>query len=216
MQLNLTDSDEIFQTSNLRLFLNLTEISWRLAPLLQNHERISLCHCVSLSVSLWMLIWARKMTGFRWNYSIPDWNECYNHRSCLKRFGEVCSCHHCQISRGLPKERAPFHKQWPLRPRLSSLRPEKRPTFCWWNVKMHFIQRQCCILTKFMLVTESTCIFFKYRHVFIQGTNLFPPESRERKLDFQFLTYVRSSVCRMKSIGVIFIQFIRNDQLRIL
>ena len=159
MQLNLTDSDEIFQTSNLRPFLNLTEISWRLAPLLQNHERISVCHCVSLSVSLCMLIWARKMTGFRWNYSILDWNECYNHRSCLKRFGGVCSCHHCQISRGLPKERAPFHKQWPLRPRLSSLRPEKRPTFCWWNVKMHFIQRQCCILTKFMLVTESTCNF---------------------------------------------------------
>ena len=96
------------------------------------------------------------MTGLRWNWAIIDWNECYNHRSW---FGEDCSCHHCQISRGLPKERAPSHKQWPLSPRLSSLRPEKRPTFCWWNVQMHSIQRQCCILTKFMLVNKSTCNF---------------------------------------------------------
>ena len=64
---HLTDSDKIFQTSNLRRFLNLTQISWRLAPLLQNHERISVGHCVWLSISLCMLIWARWMTGLRLN-----------------------------------------------------------------------------------------------------------------------------------------------------
>ena len=56
MRWNLADSDEIFQTSNLRRFLNLTQMSWRLDPLLQNHERISVCHCVSLSITLCMLI----------------------------------------------------------------------------------------------------------------------------------------------------------------
>ena len=58
------------------------------------------------------------------------------------------------------------HKQWPPRPRLSSLRPEKRPTFCWWIVQMHSIQRQCYILTKFMLVTKSTCNFSSTRIFF--------------------------------------------------
>ena len=33
---NLTDSSEIFLTSNLICFLNLTQISWRLAPFLQS------------------------------------------------------------------------------------------------------------------------------------------------------------------------------------
>ena len=56
MQRNLTDSDEIFQTSNLRRFLNITQIPWRLAPLLQNRERISVSHCLTLSISLCMLI----------------------------------------------------------------------------------------------------------------------------------------------------------------
>ena len=89
------------------------------------------------------------------------WNECYSHRSCIKKFGEDCSCHHCQISRWLPTEQAPSHKQWPPRPRLSSLKPKKRPTFCWRNVQMQSIQRWCCILTKFMLVIKYTWIFFQ-------------------------------------------------------
>ena len=38
---NLTDSDEIFQTSKLNTFFNLTQIERRLTPLLQKHERIS-------------------------------------------------------------------------------------------------------------------------------------------------------------------------------
>ena len=42
------------QTSD--AFLISQKISWRLTPLLQNHERISVGHCVSLSVSLCMLI----------------------------------------------------------------------------------------------------------------------------------------------------------------
>ena len=56
MRWHLADSDEIVHTSNLRRFLNLTQMSWRLAALLQNHERMNACHCVSSSVSLCMLI----------------------------------------------------------------------------------------------------------------------------------------------------------------
>ena len=56
MRWHLADSDEIVHTSNLRRFLNFTQMSWRLAALLQNHERMNACHCVSSSVSLCMLI----------------------------------------------------------------------------------------------------------------------------------------------------------------
>ena len=93
--------------------------------------------------------------------------------SCLKKSGEDCSCHHCQISRRLPKERASSHKQWPPRPRLSSLRSEKGPTFCWWNVQIHSIQRHCCISTKVMLVIKCTCnfsstdIFFNKEQIYL-------------------------------------------------
>ena len=66
-------------------------------------------------------------------------DEYYNNRSCLKKFGEDWSCHHSQISRGLPKERATSHKHCPLRPCLSRLRPDRRPTFNWWTVRMHSI-----------------------------------------------------------------------------
>ena len=96
MRWNLTDSDGIFKTLNLRRFLNFTQISWRFAQLSQ--KRISACHYVSLSVSLCMFIYARRMTGLRWNWATIDWNECYNHRACLKKFDEDCFCNHCQIS----------------------------------------------------------------------------------------------------------------------
>ena len=45
----------------------------------------------------------------------------------LKKFAEDWSCHHCQISRGLPKERTTSHKHcpWPPRPCLSCLRSDK-------------------------------------------------------------------------------------------
>ena len=109
------------------------------------------------------------MTRMRWNYAIINWYECYNHRSCIKNFGEDCSCHHCQISRRLPKEHAPSHKQWPPRPCLSSLRPKKHLTFCWWNVQMQSIQWWCCILTKFMFAIKSTCDFFSSTDMFYPG-----------------------------------------------
>ena len=51
--------------------------------------------------------------------------EYYNHRPCLKTFGEDRSCHHSQISRGLPKERATSHKHCPPRPCLRCLRSFK-------------------------------------------------------------------------------------------
>ena len=37
--------------------------------------------------------------------------------------------------------------------------PTKRPTFFWWNVQMHSIYQQCCILTKFRFVIKSYCVF---------------------------------------------------------
>ena len=56
-----------------------------------------------------------------------DWNECYNHRSCLERFGEDWSCHHCQISKGLTKKRATSLRHCPPRPCLSCLLADKVP-----------------------------------------------------------------------------------------
>ena len=64
---NLTGSIEIFKTSNLIRFLYLTQISWRLASKLQNHQQISVGHCVSLSISQRMPIWGRRITGLRWS-----------------------------------------------------------------------------------------------------------------------------------------------------
>ena len=77
---------------------------------------------------------------------------------------------------------------------------KNRSTFCWRNVQMHPIQRQCYILTNFMLV-----IFMWFCQVltfFIQGTKS-ASASRERKLNFQFLTYVSSSVGRIRTVGLI-------------
>ena len=75
---------------------------------------------------------------------------------------------------GLAKERAPSHKQCPLRLCLISLRPERRQTFWfywWFKVQMHFIQRQCCILTTFMLVVKSACVFFPSTDMFYPRNN---------------------------------------------
>ena len=50
-------SNEIFHLKTLYLnlrFPNLTQISWRLAPLWQDHQRVSIDHCVSLSIILYM------------------------------------------------------------------------------------------------------------------------------------------------------------------
>ena len=48
---DLTDSDEILETLFLTHCLNLVQISWRLASLVQNHSRKSVGHCVRLSAS---------------------------------------------------------------------------------------------------------------------------------------------------------------------
>ena len=53
MEWNLTDSGEILETLILTHCLNLEQISWWLASLLQNHSRKSVGHCVRLSSSLW-------------------------------------------------------------------------------------------------------------------------------------------------------------------
>ena len=109
-------------------------------------------------------------------------------------------------------------------PRISSGRPG-RAWAPWGSKSVRFSVDEmfkCIAFNDSAAFWQSLClsinlrVIFKYRHVFIQGTNLFAPASRDCKLDFQFLTYVRSSVCRMKTIGLISIQFTRNDQLRIL
>ena len=51
---NLTDSDEILETWFLTRFLDLGQILWRLASMLQNHSRKGACHCVRLSASVCM------------------------------------------------------------------------------------------------------------------------------------------------------------------
>ena len=80
---------------------------------------------------------SRRMTRLRWNYDIIDWNAYYNDKSCPKKFGEDWSCHHCQISRGLPKERSTSYKYCPTSLYLSCLRPDKASNFLLmgsWNV----------------------------------------------------------------------------------
>ena len=51
---NSTDSGEILETLILTRCLNLVQISWRFASLLQNHSRKSVGHCVRLSAGLCM------------------------------------------------------------------------------------------------------------------------------------------------------------------
>ena len=132
------------------------------------------------------------------------------------KFDVDCPCHYCEISRGLPMERATSHKQYLSSCAWAPWGPTKRPTFCWWNVQMLSIQKWCCVLTKFRSAVTSICNFFKYWYVFILGTNLIAPASIERKLDFQLPTYVSSSVCRIKTGGFISMQFTGNNQLHIL
>ena len=70
-----------------------------------------------------------------------------------------------------------------------------------------------------MFVMESTCGFVKHWYVssrkyIMQWINALA--SREHKLDFQFLVYVSSNICCIRTVGLISIQFIGIDQLRIL
>ena len=96
--------------------------------------------------------------------------------------------------------------------------PTKRPVFCWWNVQMHSIWQQCCILTKFRYVIKSA-FFFKHWYVFLSRKHIMQwinaPATRESKLEFQFLTYVSSSNCCIKTISLISIRFTGIDQLHI-
>ena len=130
--------------------------------------------------------------------------------------GEDFSCHHCQISRRLPKEQAPSHKQWPPRPRLSSLRPKKRPTFCWWNVQMQSIQRRCCILTKFMLVIKSTCDFFQVLTRFYPGNKFICAGVTWTQTWVSISNLCQIKCLPHKTIGLISIQFTGNDNLHII
>ena len=100
--------------------------------------------------------------------------------------------------------------------------PTKRPTFSWWNVQIHSIYRQCCILTKFRFIIKYTCFYvyffqalicFLYRKRIMQWINA--PASCERKLDCQFLTYVSSSISCIKTICLISIKFTKVGQLHI-
>ena len=50
--------------------------------------------------------------------------------------------------------------------------PIKRPPFSWWNVQMHCIWRQCCILTNFRFVIKSMCFVFQALIYFYSGNTL--------------------------------------------
>ena len=73
----------------------------------------------------------------------------------------------------------------------------------------------------FRFVIKSTCVFFfsqtlicflSRKHI-MQWINA--PASRERKLGFQFLIYVSTSICCIKTVGLISIRFTGIDQLHI-
>ena len=100
----------------------------------------------------------------------------YSHSWCLKTFGEGWPCHQCQMSRGLPKERATSHKHCPPRPRLSCLRPDKASNI---------------LLTECSNALHLTAIYY-------------------------FLTYVSTSICCIKNIGLISIRFTGIDHPHIL
>ena len=46
----------------------------------------------------------------------------------------------------------------------------------------------------------------KHWYIFVQETHYYAPASRERKLDFQFLAYVSSSICCIKFVSLISIR----------
>ena len=75
-------------------------------------------------------------------------------------------------------------------------------------------KRQYWILTNFRFVIKFACVFFFQvligKHS-MQWINT--PASRERKLDFQFLTYDSSSICCTKNICLISIRFTGIDLL---
>ena len=142
---SLIYSGEIFPTPSLTRSLKLPTISWQLALLLRNHQRISFGYCLSVSVILCMSILVRRMRGMWWNYYVRDWDECYH--ALKRRWGPFVSV---SDYRKDSEERATPHKQCPPMSCVSSLRS---------------IQRQCCILTKFMFVFKASCFFFKYSYV---------------------------------------------------
>ena len=147
-------------------------------------------------------------------------NEYYNHSSCLKTFGEDWSY---RVIIASYQENCP-RSEWPRTSiahpgrAWAACGPTKRPTFCWWNVHLHCIKRQCCIFIKFRFAIKSTCVFSNIdilsRKYIMQWINA--PPSSERKADFQFITYVSSSVCRIKTVSLISIQFTGIDHLHTL
>ena len=147
-------------------------------------------------------------------------NEQHNHRSCLKKFAEDWSCHHCQISRGLPKERTTSHKHcpWPPRPRLSCLRSDKASSIL--SMECIPFNGNAAFWLSLGLYLNLSIFFIKHLYVFLSrkhiiqwiGTLL----SRERKLDFQILTYVSLSICCISTVSWISMRFTGIGQLYIL
>ena len=105
-------------------FSKLTQISWQLATLLTKPSADKCCLLCKLITNSMHVNLGQTSDGIAAKYIIGR-NECYKHRPCLKNFSEDCSCHHCQISRGLPEDWAISHKQWPLRLCMSSLKPDR-------------------------------------------------------------------------------------------
>ena len=166
-----------------------------------------------------MSIWGRRMTGLRWNKISQAGMGTAIIDHALKKFGEDWSCHHGQISRGVPKERAISYQHCLPRPCPNCLRPDKASNIQLMKCLNPFHLPECCILTKFRFVIESKCFFpnismFLCRKHIMQCINA--PASRDSKLDFQLLTYVSSSHCSTKTVGLISIRFTGIDHLHTL
>ena len=159
-----------------------------------------------------MSVWGTRMTGLRWNQDIIDWDEYYNHRSCLKKIGADWSRHHSRMSRG---------EDWPRneRPLISIAHPScawdacgptKRLTFNWRNVQMHSIWRQYCIVTKFRIVIKSTWFFFRASIFFHPGNTLCNESMYRHHVSVNLIF----NFC-IRTVGLIFLQFTRIHQLHI-
>ena len=126
-----------------------------------------------------------------------------HHGAIITRFWDDCPrSERPRISHALPG------RTW------ASWGPAKRQIFCWWNVQMRSIQRQCCILTKFKFAMKSTCVFID---ISLSGEQIeFHRHQINANLILDFSLYVSSSVCCIKTVGLISMQFTGIVQLHIL
>ena len=89
---------------------------------------------------------------------------------------------------------------------------------CWWNVKMHSIQRQCCIFTTFspnfssVITSACTDMSLTWKNI-MQWINA--QASRERKWDFSISLFCQFKVLPHKTTRLFSMKFTGVDQLNI-